>query len=157
MSELAFELARYHKYHKNKTNQMIHIFGIPAIVWSMLVLLSSSWIYHPLFLFYSMYYVHLDEKLGMITDTGLLGLHFYARYFSQNVTNASYYAILVQALAWIGQFIGHGIYEKNKPALMDSLVQAFLMAPIFVTAEVSFLLGYSKELQKEMLDYEQHM
>ncbi|KAI8022755.1 Phenylalanine--tRNA ligase alpha subunit, cytoplasmic [Camellia lanceoleosa] len=34
------------------------------------------------------------------------------------------------------QFIGHGIFEKRAPALLDNLAQAFLMAPYFVFLEL---------------------
>ena len=40
--------------------------------------------------------------------------------------------------AWILQFIGHYI-EGNRPALTDSLIQAFLVAPIFVLIDIKQL------------------
>lgn len=36
---------------------------------------------------------------------------------------------------------GHYIFEGRKPALLDSLVQAFAVAPLFVFFELLFLLG----------------
>ena len=42
--------------------------------------------------------------------------------------------------SWIMQFIGHGIFEGNRPALMDSIKQAFLMAPLFSYYEFKELL-----------------
>ncbi|KAJ6718299.1 YGL010W-LIKE PROTEIN [Salix purpurea] len=45
-------------------------------------------------------------------------------------------AVLVaQIICWTGQFIGHGVFEKRAPALLDNLVQAFVMAPFFVLLE----------------------
>ncbi|KAL1216754.1 hypothetical protein V5N11_025254 [Cardamine amara subsp. amara] len=41
-----------------------------------------------------------------------------------------------QLLCWTGQFLGHGLFEKRAPALLDNLVQAFLMGPFFVLLEV---------------------
>jgi len=38
------------------------------------------------------------------------------------------------------QFIGHGIFEGNRPALMDSIKQSFLMAPLFSYYEFKELL-----------------
>nr|XP_034914776.1 LOW QUALITY PROTEIN: 2-hydroxy-palmitic acid dioxygenase MPO1-like [Populus alba] len=40
-----------------------------------------------------------------------------------------------QIVCWTGQFIGHGVFEKRAPALLDNLVQAFIMAPFFVLLE----------------------
>ena len=48
------------------------------------------------------------------------------------------------------QFIGHGKFEGRKPALLDNLVQAFFLAPLFVWYEVLFKLGFYKNLKKEI-------
>ncbi|XP_022987514.1 uncharacterized endoplasmic reticulum membrane protein C16E8.02-like, partial [Cucurbita maxima] len=42
----------------------------------------------------------------------------------------------VQLFCWTNQFIGHGVFEKRAPALLDNLAQVFLMAPFFVFLEV---------------------
>ncbi|CAA2983319.1 uncharacterized endoplasmic reticulum membrane [Olea europaea subsp. europaea] len=47
-----------------------------------------------------------------------------------------------QLFCWTGQFIGHGVFEKRAPALLDNLVQAFLMAPFFVLLEALSFFGY---------------
>jgi uncharacterized membrane protein YGL010W len=46
---------------------------------------------------------------------------------------------------WIIQLVGHGI-EGRRPALADNLLQIF-NAPLFLTAEVMFLLGYGQTLR----------
>lgn len=53
-------------------------------------------------------------------------------------------------VSWIAQFIGHGKYEGRKPALLDNLVQALFLAPLFVWYEVLFKMGFYKGLQKEV-------
>ncbi|KAF2619643.1 hypothetical protein F2Q68_00042180 [Brassica cretica] len=51
--------------------------------------------------------------------------------------------IASQLLCWTGQFLGHGVFEKRAPALLDNLLQAFLMAPFFVLLEVlQSVFGY---------------
>lgn len=45
------------------------------------------------------------------------------------------YALAVHCVAWTLQFIGHGVFERRKPALLDNVLQVFA-APIFVTLEV---------------------
>lgn len=56
-------------------------------------------------------------------------------------------AIAVHIACWILQFIGHGAFEKRAPALVDNLIQAIFLAPMFVWLEILFFLGYRPELQ----------
>ncbi|XP_047267528.1 2-hydroxy-palmitic acid dioxygenase mpo1-like [Capsicum annuum] len=44
--------------------------------------------------------------------------------------------LAAQLFCWTGQFVGHEVFEKRAPALLDNLTQAFLMAPFFVLLEV---------------------
>ncbi|XP_065043000.1 2-hydroxy-palmitic acid dioxygenase mpo1-like isoform X2 [Musa acuminata AAA Group] len=51
--------------------------------------------------------------------------------------------LVAQLFCWTGQFLGHGLFEKRAPALLDNLVQALLTAPFFVLLEVmKNLCGY---------------
>lgn len=56
-------------------------------------------------------------------------------------------AIAVHVICWIAQFVGHGAFEKRAPALLDNLIQALFLAPMFVWLEILFALGYRPELQ----------
>lgn len=56
----------------------------------------------------------------------------------------------VHVVSWILQFIGHGKYEGRKPALLDNLVQALFLAPLFVWYEVLFKLGFYKQLKSDV-------
>ena len=47
--------------------------------------------------------------------------------------------IFTHILSWIAQFGGHFYFEGNRPALTDSLIQAFLVAPIFVLIDIKQL------------------
>jgi uncharacterized membrane protein YGL010W len=59
-------------------------------------------------------------------------------------------AVVVHIVSWIAQFVGHGKYEGRKPALLDNLVQALFLAPLFVWYEVLFKLGLYKGLQRDV-------
>ncbi|OXA46452.1 putative ferric transport system permease protein FbpB 1 [Folsomia candida] len=59
-------------------------------------------------------------------------------------------AAVLHVLCWIAQFIGHGAFEGRAPALLDNMMQAFVMAPLFVLLEVMFFFGYRKDFQKKM-------
>jgi uncharacterized membrane protein YGL010W len=69
---------------------------------------------------------------------------------SSGAPHANKIAIAVKAASWIAQFIGHGVFEKRAPALLDNLLQAFVLAPFFVFLEGLFKLGYRPELQKRV-------
>jgi len=61
------------------------------------------------------------------------------------------YATIIHILSWFFQVsVGHYIFEKRKPALLDSLFQSTILAPLFVYYEVLFWLGFKKELKKEL-------
>jgi 2-hydroxy fatty acid dioxygenase len=59
-------------------------------------------------------------------------------------------AAVVHAIAWILQFVGHGVFEKRAPALFDNLLQAFVMAPLFVLMEVFFMFGYKPQFHSRI-------
>jgi uncharacterized membrane protein YGL010W len=46
---------------------------------------------------------------------------------------------------WIIQFIGHA-FEGRKPAFLDDL-KSLLVGPLFVVAELAFMLGLRRELE----------
>ena len=66
-------------------------------------------------------------------------------YFYLNISNAWLYAIIIHIISWILQIIGHIVFEKNKPAFRDSLIQSFLIAPFFILLEIMFVFGYFLE------------
>ena len=53
----------------------------------------------------------------------------------------------LHAAAWVAQFVGHGVFEKRAPALLDNLFGAIFMAPLFVGLEVAFKLGGLRALR----------
>jgi len=76
-----------------------------------------------------------------------LANHLTTHYSRSDVNTA---AIAIHIVSWIAQFIGHGKYEGRKPALLDNLVQALFLAPMFVWYEVLFTLGFYGGLKREV-------
>lgn len=131
----------YQSYHGNTVNKWIHIFCIPAIVWSTIILLSNYEfrgynVSNLLFFFYCFYYLILNIQLALIVIPLLFMCFRNALNFKWSNPDYKWKAWCIFISAWVLQFIGHGVFEGNSPALMDSLVQSFLMAPIFVIKEV---------------------
>ncbi|KFK41888.1 hypothetical protein AALP_AA2G185200 [Arabis alpina] len=87
---------------------------------------------------YAVFYVCLDKKSGVLAAllcfTCWIGSSFLAARLGHSLTLMV--GVASQLLCWIGQFLGHGVFEKRAPALLDNLVQALLMGPFFVLLEV---------------------
>ena len=100
---------------------------------------------------YSGFYILLEPVAGSILLPLLMGWTAYANHLTANYArSANQAAIAVEIVAWIAQFVGHGVYEGRAPALFDNLLQAFVLAPFFVFMEGLFMLGYRPELQKRV-------
>ncbi|KAF9344569.1 hypothetical protein BGX34_005519 [Mortierella sp. NVP85] len=99
---------------------------------------------------YSAYYIRLDKVAGLLSAPLFLGLARNATQFQLSNPNANKIALAIHVAAWVAQFIGHGVYEKRAPKLMDNLLQALVLAPYFVVYEVLFFFGYRPQLKKEL-------
>lgn len=159
MKTLAEQMAVYAAYHRDPWNRLTHFFGVPVIVFSLLVPLSWPQVaIGELKISLAMlvvailllYYLLLDWRIGliMIPLLGVLlygadrvGNHYPAR------TGWTVFAIMFIG-GWILQLIGH-IFEGRRPALVDNFWQIFT-APIFLVAEVFFMLGARVDLQRDI-------
>ncbi|KAK8618147.1 hypothetical protein V6N13_116017 [Hibiscus sabdariffa] len=160
--DLENHFAFYGAYHSNPTNILIHTLFVWPIFFTTLVLFyftptiyhfSPSGLDHVLvlnygFLFaliYALFYVILDKKAGSLAALLCLACWVGASFLAANLGYSLAWKVVLaaQLFCWTGQFIGHGVFEKRAPALLDNLVQAFLMAPFFVLLEVlQSLFGY---------------
>jgi uncharacterized membrane protein YGL010W len=160
MKNIEEVLAQYKSVHFNKTNIVTHFIGIPLIIWAVTLLLSLN-VFHieifsmsvlltPAYVFFTcalIYYFMLHIKLA-IGMTLYVAINLYLVSFVTSQPSALYIAIIVFVIGWVFQFIGH-YYEKAKPAFVDDLGQ-FLIGPLFLLAEVYFLLGWEKPLEEKI-------
>ena len=81
---------------------------------------------------YSVYYFSWGLNIGVIMTLYLMALELLAEAFNGFMKKRVLlkYNSIVFVLAWVLQFVGHYI-EGAKPALMDSVSQAFMVAPLF--------------------------
>ena len=160
MKSAVEQLSTYKSVHLNKKNVYTHFIGIPAIIWSLMVLLSLLELPvalgdsdHSLtfaMLFFSgviIYYFMLHISLAIGQVVFIIPM-FYSAHLVAQMPNAVWIAIIVFVVGWIFQFIGHH-YEKAKPAFVDDLNQ-LLIGPFFLMAEVFFMLGAEKKLEQEI-------
>ena len=155
MKPIEEQMAFYEAYHRNPLNKLTHFVGIPAIVLSLLVLLSvvsvplGGIVVTPAMLLVALvlvYYFLLQPAFGLGMTLFLLPAlalaHWVGRQ-SWTVTIAVFLALFIGG--WIFQLVGHTVFERRRPALMDNLFQ-MVIGPIFLVAELFFLFGYRPEL-----------
>jgi len=158
MKSIEEVLSQYKSVHFNKTNIKTHFIGVPLIIWAVTLLLSLD-VFNivigsrhlsltPAYLFFTftlIYYfiLHIKLAFGMLF---YIVVNLFLVSFVAGHEYAIYIAIVVFLIGWIFQFIGH-YYEKAKPAFVDDLGQ-FLIGPLFLMAEVYFLLGWEKALKE---------
>jgi uncharacterized membrane protein YGL010W len=149
MSELSHLLEKYGENHQNATNKLFHWFCVPAIFFSLIAMITL--IPFPLkndfylnwatlaYVFLLLYYFRLSKAIFMsFTIIGILV--FWLINFFQSTSGFSLGQLfltyfLIFAIAWVGQFIGHGI-EGKKPSFLEDL-KFLVIGPVWV---ISFLL-----------------
>ncbi|KAK2600245.1 hypothetical protein QQS21_005041 [Conoideocrella luteorostrata] len=163
--DLEHHLTFYGAYHHNSVNKLIHIICVPVILITAFCMATytgplvetPSWLTVPYLdlnlgtvvaLLYSALYLLLEPVAGFVLSAFCLGGTAYSNYLkTEDPTRTFQIALGVHVAAWIAQFIGHGAFEGRAPALLDNLIQAIFLAPLFVWLEVLFQLGYRPELQ----------
>jgi len=158
MKSLVDHLSKYAAYHRDPRNIASHFIGIPLIVVAVAVLLSRpEW---PLAEFWlspavlvallaAWFYLRLELALGVLM-TVLMGLSVWAGHelaaHSTQVWLGSGIGMFV--VGWVIQFVGH-YYEGKKPAFVDD-VSGLIVGPLFVVAELAFLLGLRHDLKADI-------
>jgi uncharacterized membrane protein YGL010W len=174
--ELSKFFVSYGQYHNDMVNKLIHIVCIPSIVFTLTTLLQfTPWYMNfdgsenqtlltvnaPMLVICTLCLLYVNvEKVSGLVSTMIYGLgYLYGRSLYlvavENGTTSNFWNIsmAIQIVAWVMQFVGHGVFEGRKPALMDNLLLT-LVAPDFVTIEILFALGWKKDMhakcQKEI-------
>jgi len=153
MKTLTDQLAKYAAYHRDGRNIALHLVGIPLIVASVDVLLSRATFVVGglsitpailLSLIVGLYYLRLDLRLGLAMALLLAGGAWFGRMVAA-LPHPIGIGIGLFVIGWIIQLVGH-FYEGRKPAFVDDLI-GLLIGPLFVVAEIGFLLGLRRELE----------
>jgi uncharacterized membrane protein YGL010W len=156
VSRLACAMAFYAAYHQDKRNRLTHAFGVPIIVFSLMVplsLIDLSGVWPGLNLATALtaallgYYLYLDIGLGLVLTAaavGMLWLACLASFLSPLALTGLSAGFFI--FGWALQLLGHR-FEGNKPALTASFTQIF-MAPLFLMAEAFFALGLRRQTQR---------
>ncbi|TCB52379.1 DUF962 domain-containing protein [Acinetobacter sp. ANC 4779] len=161
MTKLEQLLSQYAAYHLDHKNILTHFVGIPFIVFAILCLTARAGMMLAgmeitlalvLIAVTSIYYFSLDRIFALIMLIVLIAAYPLAlkvAYLELAVWLSLSIGIFV--VGWVFQFVGH-FYEKKKPAFTDDII-GLAIGPLFVLAEIVFMLGFRKELEQGMLDH----
>ncbi|MFS0828375.1 Mpo1 family 2-hydroxy fatty acid dioxygenase [Pseudomonas phoenicis] len=155
MKTLVDHLSQYAGYHRDRRNLLSHLLGIPLIVLAVTALLSRPgvavaglWLSPALLaaLAAALFYLRLDRRFGLAMGV-LLGLCLWAGQALARQRTGLWLGsgIGLFVLGWAIQFVGH-YFEGRKPAFVDDL-SGLIIGPLFVVAEVAFMLGWRREVQ----------
>ena len=156
MKSLVDHLSQYAAYHRDPRNIASHFIGIPLIVVAVAVLLSrpqwvDGWVSPAvlLALFSAWFYLRLELRLGLLM-TVLLGLSVWLGHVLAQQGTMLWLSsgVGMFVLGWVIQFVGHH-YEGRKPAFVDD-VTGLIVGPLFVVAELAFLLGLRQDLKEQI-------
>ena len=158
MKTLVDHLAQYAAYHRDRRNIATHFIGIPMIVLSVAMLLSRpsvalfGLVLTPAVLVVVamvIFYLALDLRFAFVM-AALNIICLWVGYIVAQQSTGTWLAtgIGLFVVGWVLQFIGH-YWEGRKPAFVDDM-SGLIVGPLFVLAEVAFLLGLRDEVRREV-------
>ncbi len=151
-------LASYARFHRDPRNRLTHYFGVPAIIYAVLIPLAlhaytivgaTLRLDRIIIALAAVGYIALDPGLGLslLLALALLGAAAEAT-CALGSSAALTMAAVVFVLGWALQLLGHRL-EGNRPALLGNIAQIFV-APLYLTAELGFSLGLRRRLHGEI-------
>jgi len=157
VKSLEENLTQYAAYHRDRRNIATHFFGIPLIVFAVVLALATVSVPVGSMSFTAaaiasaaacLYYLRLDIGFGLAMAAVFFAMCAGASEITAriDVPSALALAVLVFALGWALQFWGHR-FEGLKPAFFDDAKQ-LLIGPLFVVAEVFFFFGARAPLRR---------
>lgn len=151
----------YRSYHQNRKNRIIHILTVPILVQSFLVIMSllvtlpqsllgdvSMYI----LTLYTLYCLYLDFYVGLSIAPYMLLLYATTSWICTNVGRdaALPWAMALHFIGWVAQLVGHFRYESRSPAFTESILHAFLAAPVVIFLEILFSFGLFEDVKTRL-------
>ncbi|HEX7005658.1 MAG TPA: Mpo1-like protein [Alphaproteobacteria bacterium] len=149
------QMAMYTTYHRDWRNRLTHVFGVPAIIFGLLVAMGM-WRWHiggydlsfgvAFALAVFVLWLVLDVGLALPLIVLLVPVLVLAEYIAREAPALTAWTVVAVFFVggWVLQLLGH-VYEGRKPALVENLFQIFV-APMFLVAELLFALGLRQKL-----------
>jgi uncharacterized membrane protein YGL010W len=156
MRTLNEQLSTYALYHRDRRNIATHFVGVPMIVVGVLTFLSRPAILvggvvaSPALVVLVAgvaFYLRLDRRFGLAMLAAMIpafGIGMWLAALSTGLWLGAAAALF--GVGWVIQFVGHA-FEGKKPAFVDDLI-GLLIGPLFVMAEMAFLLGLRNDVRE---------
>jgi len=150
------QLADYVEYHRDPWNCAMHVAGIvllflaavlPFSAWSITVLGIQTSVATIAVLPVLIYWFLLDFALGAALLGAAIVLLSAAAMIVSHATTAGTWSLtaLLIVIGIASQIIGHRVFERRQPALVDN-PSHLLLGPIFVMAKLFIALGFRRDL-----------
>jgi uncharacterized membrane protein YGL010W len=150
------QLAEYADYHRDERNCLMHIVGNPILFLAAVLPLSLLSI--PLFGMQTsvaallvipalILWISWDVGLGLAIVAAAIPLLLAAGTIANHVSVAAVWIITVflTVVGWGLQIVGHQVYEKRRPALLDNPIH-MLISPMYLFAKLFVALGFRPDL-----------
>lgn len=150
------QLADYVEYHRNPWNGAMHVLGILTLFFAAILPLNlvpvqvlgvQTTLAPILALPVLIYWLLLDVALGAAILGFAVALFAAATFVVHHASTVMVWSITLPLIA-VGiafQVIGHRVFERRQPALVDN-PSHFLLGPMFVTAKLFIALGLRRDL-----------
>jgi uncharacterized membrane protein YGL010W len=150
---IAENLALYCLNHTSPVNRAIHFVFVPLLVWSAAAIVKLN-VALACWALTSVLWVSMDAAVGLSAAAVYLLLIIHGQTFEQIGVAAA-----LHAASWFLQVgVGHGVFERNRPAFSEPL-SFIVTAPLFVWIDVLFTLGLRRDLRhsvKEILNEDRY-
>jgi uncharacterized membrane protein YGL010W len=129
----------YASAHRHPTNQLTHKIAIPLIVFHVVAMMN--WI--PIgeltggivgIILAGAWYFRQDPRIGSVMSLFMVACLAVGRVVPAEAV------IAIAVGAWIVQFSGHYVWEKQQPSFFTNILQA-LVGPAFFTAKILKIYG----------------
>jgi uncharacterized membrane protein YGL010W len=150
------QMAVYADYHRDARNCATHYAGIPILflaavlplaLWPVTVfgleITAASIMVAPAVIGWML----LDWGIGLAMLAAVVPLVLTAEAIARHGSTVTVWSIAVVlfVVGWAFQIVGHALFERRRPALVDNLFQTFI-GPMFVTAKGMAALGLRRDL-----------
>jgi uncharacterized membrane protein YGL010W len=150
------QLADYVEYHRDPWNCAMHVFGI-VILFFAAILPLNLWPVHLLGAHTSLaplmalpvllYWLLLDAAIGAAILGFAVILLSAAAFVVHHASTTIVWSVTVPliVLGIVFQVVGHRVFERRQPALVDN-PSHLLLGPMFVVAKLFIALGFRSDL-----------
>jgi len=150
------QLADYVEYHRDPLNCAMHVFGIVTLFFAAILPLSLV----PVHAFGAhttlapimalpvlIYWLLLDAALGAALLCCALILFFAAALLANHASVIVVWSVTVPLIVMgiASQIVGHRVFERRQPALVDN-PSHLMLGPPFVVAKLFIAMGYRRDL-----------